>query len=154
MVYKVLRVSKAEKPLKFYEDPAAFKLFMLDLGLLGALSDVDAKDVLVNNKAFREYKGAFTEQYVLQELKSVDRKIYYYSKESSELEVDFIIQKYYVYPIEVKAEENLRSKSLRRVYEENPSLKPCRFSMSNYRDQDWMVNIPLYLVSSWVNSAE
>ena len=68
--------------------------------------------------------------------------------------MDFIIQKYHVYPIEVKAEENIRSKSLRRVYEENPNLKPCRFSMSNYRDQDWMVNIPLYLVSSWVNSAE
>lgn len=154
LVYKVLRVSKADKPLKFYEDPGAFKLFMLDLGLLGALSDVDSKDVLVNNTAFTEYKGAFTEQYVLQELKSTDRKIYYYSKERSELELDFIIQKYYVYPIEVKAEENLRAKSLKLTYDENNSLRPVRFSMADYREQEWMVNIPLYLVSEWFESAE
>lgn len=154
LVYKVLRVSKADKPLKFYEDPGAFKLFILDLGLLGALSDVDSKDVLVNNTAFTDYKGAFTEQYVLQELKSTDRKIYYYSKERSELELDFIIQKYYVYPIEVKAEENLRAKSLKLTYDENNSLRPVRFSMADYREQEWMVNIPLYLVSEWFESAE
>ena len=127
---------------------------MLDLGLLGALSDVDSKDVLVNNTAFTEYKGAFTEQYVLQELKSTDRKIYYYSKERSELELDFIIQKYYVYPIEVKAEVNLRAKSLKLTYDENNSLRPIRFSMADYREQEWMVNVPLYLVSEWFESAE
>ncbi len=154
LVYKVLRVSKADKPLKFYEDPGAFKLFALDLGLLGALSDVDSKDVLINNTAFTEYKGAFTEQYVLQEMKSIDRKIYYYSKERSELELDFIIQKYHVYPIEVKAEENLRSKSLKMTYDDNNSLRPVRFSMSDYREQEWMVNVPLYLVSEWVEAAE
>ena len=154
LVYKVLRVSKADKPLKFYEDPGAFKLFALDLGLLGALSDVDSKDILINNTAFTEYKGAFTEQYVLQEMKSIDRKIYYYSKERSELELDFIIQKYHVYPIEVKAEENLRSKSLKMTYDDNNSLRPVRFSMSDYREQEWMVNVPLYLVSEWVEAAE
>lgn len=154
LVYKIPRVSKADKPLKFYEDSGAFKLFVLDLGLLGALSEVDAKDVLVNNTAFSEYKGAFTEQYVLQELKSVNSKIYYYSKERSELELDFIIQKYYVYPIEVKAEENLRSKSLRTIHEDNNSLRPVRFSMADYREQEWMVNVPLYLVSEWISNAE
>ncbi|MBP5654585.1 MAG: ATP-binding protein [Clostridiales bacterium] len=154
LVYKVLRVSKADKPLKFYEDPGAFKLFMLDLGLLGALSDVDAKDVLVNNTAFTEYKGAFTEQYVLQELRAIGRKIYYYSKERSNLELDFIIQKYYVYPIEVKAEENLRSKSLKSTYDSNNSLRPVRFSMADYREQEWMVNVPLFLVSEWIEAAE
>ena len=80
LVYKVLRVSKIEKPLKFYEDFDAFKLFILDLGLLGAMVDVSAKDVLVNNTAFVEYKGSFTEQYVLQELITFNKNIYYYSK--------------------------------------------------------------------------
>lgn len=154
LVYKVLRVAKAEKPLKFYETPEAFKLFALDLGLLGALSDVDARDVLINNYAFTEYKGAFTEQYVLQELEALGERVYYHSKDRSELEIDFIIQKYHVYPIEVKAAENLKSKSLRTLYNDNSSLKPVRFSMADYREQDWMVNVPLYLVSEWIANAE
>ncbi len=154
LIHKVLQVSKVAKPLKFYEDYGSFKLFLLDLGLLGAMSDVSAKDVLVNNDAFTEYKGAFTEQFVLQELVSQDRKVYYYSKENSTLEIDFIIQKEEVYPIEVKAEENLRAKSLRTVYEENDKLKPCRFSMANYKEQDWMVNVPLYLAGEWIRVAE
>ena len=135
LVYKVLRVSKVEKPLKFYEDFDSFKLFILDLGLLGAMTEVDAKDVLVNNNAFTEYKGSFTEQYVLQELQSLEKRVYYYSKEHSELELDFVIQNYNVYPIEVKAEENLKSKSLRTIY-------------------DWMVNVPLYLIEEWLEHAE
>lgn len=154
LVYKVLRVSKIEKPLKFYEDFDAFKLFILDLGLLGAMVDISAKDILVKNTAFVEYKGSFTEQYVLQELITVKKNIYYYSKENSNLEIDFIIQKDEVYPIEVKAEENLRSKSLKTVYELNPSLKPCRFSMADYREQDWITNIPLYLAKEWIENCE
>lgn len=154
LVYKVLRVSKVEKPLKFYEDLEAFKLFFLDLGLLGALVEVDAEDVLINNNAFTEYKGAFTEQYVLQQLKSLDNKVYYHSKERSTLELDFVIQKAKVYPIEVKAEENLRSKSLRTIYDGNTGLNPVRFSMADYREQDWMVNVPLYLVEEWIANAK
>lgn len=154
LVYKVLRVSKVEKPLKFYEDFDSFKLFILDLGLLGAMTEVDAKDVLVNNNAFIEYKGSFTEQYVLQELQSLEKRVYYHSKEHSELELDFVIQNYNVYPIEVKAEENLKSKSLRTIYSENKQLKPVRFSMADYKEQDWMVNVPLYLVAEWIEQAE
>ncbi len=75
LAHKVLRVAKVEKPLKFYEEPEAFKLFLLDLGLLGALSDTAAGDALVNNKAFKEYKGAFTEQYVLQELAALEKRV-------------------------------------------------------------------------------
>lgn len=150
LIYKVLRVTKIEKPLKFYEDFAASKLFVVDLGLLGAMVQVSAKDVLVNNKAFTEYKGSFTEQYVLQELVTLNKNVYYYSKENSTLEIDFIIQNDDVYPIEVKAEENLRSKSLQSVYDSNPDLKPCRFSMANYRQQDWLTNVPLYLVREWI----
>lgn len=152
LIHKVMRVSKVERPLKFYEDYDAFKLFVLDLGLLGAMVQVSAKDVLVNNKAFTEYKGAFTEQFVLQEIAGLDMNACYYSKENSLLELDFIIQKDEIYPIEVKAEENLRSKSLRTIYETNNSLKPCRFSMAAYKEQDWMKNIPLYLVKAWLST--
>ena len=154
LVYKVQRVSKIEKPLKFYEDFDAFKLFVLDLGLLGAMTDVSAKDVLVNNNAFTEYKGSFTEQYVLQELIPLYKKIYYYSKENSSLEIDFIMQKDQVYPIEVKAEENLRSKSLKAVHESNPDTKPVRFSMAAYRKEEWLTNVPLYLAHEWMKEAE
>lgn len=150
LVYKVPRVVKIEKPLKFYEDFDSFKLFVVDLGLLGAMVQVSPKDVLVNTKAFTEYKGCFTEQYVLQELITLGQNVYYYSKENSTLEIDFIIQKDDVYPIEVKAEENLRSKSLKTVYGNNPALKPCRFSMAGYRKQDWLTNVPLYLAREWI----
>ncbi|MDO5441564.1 MAG: ATP-binding protein [Bacillota bacterium] len=149
LIYKVTRTKKIEKPLKFYEDFNSFKLFVCDLGLLGAMSDVSAKDVITGEKVFSIYKGAFTEQYVAQELISIGEKIYYYSKENSNLEIDFLIQKDDIYPIEVKAEENVRSKSLRMVWENNPELIACRLSMSGYRDQEWMRNIPLYAVSEW-----
>ena len=113
-----------------------------------------AKDVLVNNNAFTEYKGSFTEQYVLQELIPLNKKIYYYSKENSSLEIDFIMQKESVYPIEVKAEENLRSKSLKAVHETNPDTKPVRFSMAAYRKEEWLTNVPLYLAHEWMKEAE
>lgn len=154
LVYKVLRVSKVEKPLKFYEDFDSFKLFLVDLGLLGALSEVDAKDILVNNTVMTEYKGAFTEQYVLQELIASGYKVYYHSREGSSLEIDFVVQKQSVYPIEVKAEENLKSKSLKTLYDGNPELKPVRFSMAGYREQEWMVNVPLYLMAEWIEAEE
>ncbi|MBR5645312.1 MAG: DUF4143 domain-containing protein [Treponema sp.] len=154
LVYKIPRVSKIEKPLKFYEDFDAFKLFIVDLGLLGAMVQASPKDVLVNNNAFTEYKGSFTEQYVLQELITFNKNVYYYSKENSSLEIDFIIQKEEVYPIEVKAEENLRSKSLKTVYDVNSSLMPCRFSMTDYREQDWMTNVPLYFAWEWMKTAK
>ena len=150
LLYKVLRVKKVEKPLKFYEDIDTFKLFILDVGLFGAMSDVSSRDVLVNNNAFVEYKGAFTEQYVLQEIKAIGEKVYYYSRDNSTLEIDLIVQKDYVYPLEVKAEENLKSKSLKTIYEENNSLKPIRVSMAGYREQDWVVNVPLYLVAEYM----
>ena len=90
----------------------------------------------------------------MQEIESIGRNVYYHSKEHSQLELDFVIQKYHVYPIEVKAEENLRAKSLRVIFDENNNLRPVRFSMSDYREQDWMVNVPLYLVSEWIETAE
>lgn len=150
LIFKAVRVNKIERPLKFYEDISSFKLFVSDLGLLGAKADVTAREVLTGENYFSEYKGAFTEQFVAQEMKSIDMLLYYYSKENSPLEIDFLIQKEDVYPIEVKAEENLKSKSLRVVYEKNEKLKPCRFSMAGYREQEWMVNVPLYLAREWI----
>ena len=152
LVYKVNRVSKIESPLKFYEDISAFKLFTVDLGLLGAMVDVPAKEVLINDNMFIEYKGAFTEQYVLQEIIEYGLQPYYYSKENSRLEIDLIVQTDEVYPIEVKAEENLRSKSLKTAYDENPKLKAVRFSMCGYKEQDWMTKVPLYLSGEWLKS--
>jgi len=102
-------------PLKSYEDTGAFKLFMVDLGLLGAMTGVTAKQILVDQTIFEEYKGSFTEQYVLQQLVAEGLKPYYYSNDTSTLEIDLVVQKESVYPIEVKAEENLRSKSLRTI---------------------------------------
>ena len=153
LIYKVQRIKKIERPLKFYEDFDAFKLFLCDLGLLGAKVDVTSREVLLGADFFSEYKGAFTEQYVAQELIANGETPYYYSKENSTLEIDFIIQKEELYPIEVKAEENVKSKSLKTVFESNPKLKPCRFSMMKYRQQDWMTNVPLYAATEWVDNA-
>lgn len=154
LIHKVERVSTVKRPLKFYEDISAFKVFISDLGLLGAMTDVTAREVITGENYFSEYKGAFTEQYIAQELIALDLKLYYYSRSDSPLEIDFLVQKEEVYPIEVKAEENLRSKSLRAVYESNHNLIPCRFSMSGYRKQEWMTNIPLYLAGEWISAAE
>jgi predicted AAA+ superfamily ATPase len=150
LIYKVNRVSKPGMPLKFYIDFSSFKLFMLDVGLLGAMGGVDVASVLEGNTIFEEFKGAMTEQYVLQQLIS-DTKYtpYYFAGEKSTYETDFLIQKGVdIVPLEVKAEENLRSKSL-RVYADKyrPSLA-VRTSMSGARTQDWMVNIPLWAISA------
>ena len=108
--------------------------------------------MLIKNTAFTEYKGAFTEQFVLQEIEALDREVYYHSREKSQLEIDFAIQKYNGYLIEVKAEENLKSKSLKTIFDSNNDLKPVRFSMAGYREQAWMVNVTLYLAAEWIDA--
>ena len=154
LVHKVMRLNKIGMPLKFYEDYDAFKLYHNDLGLLGAMVDIPAKSILIGDAYLSEYKGAFTEQYVLQQMLAAGVHPYYYTNERSTLEIDFVVQKEKVYPVEVKAEENLKSKSLRSVVSADENLKGWRFSMSDFRDQDWMVNVPLYLVEEWVKTAE
>ncbi|MBL6516962.1 ATP-binding protein [Leyella stercorea] len=148
LVHKVHRISKPVVPLKFYEDIASFKLFLLDCGLLGALSETPPEQILIGDNVFEEYKGAFTENYVLQQLKSLPRTfVYYYSNDNSTLEIDFVVQhEAHVIPIEVKAEENLRAKSLRQFVTDNAGLHGVRFSMSDYREQDWLTNVPLWAV--------
>lgn len=148
LVHKVHRISKPVVPLKFYEDMVSFKLFLLDCGLLGALSETPPEQILIGDNVFEEYKGAFTENYVLQQLKSLPRTfVYYYSNDNSTLEIDFVVQhEAHVIPIEVKAEENLRAKSLRQFVTDNSGLHGVRFSMSDYREQDWLTNVPLWAV--------
>ena len=148
LVHKVHRISKPVVPLKFYEDMSSFKLFLLDCGLLGALSETPPEQILIGDNVFEEYKGAFTENYVLQQLKSLPRTfVYYYSNDNSTLEIDFVVQHdTHIIPIEVKAEENLRAKSLRQFVTDNSGLHGVRFSMSDYREQDWLTNVPLWAV--------
>ncbi len=145
LVYKVMRASRPQIPLKFYEDLNAFKLFMLDVGLMGAMTDTPADAILVNNKIFSEYKGAFTELYVLTQLMTLGFPIYYHSVENSTIEIDFLVQLAdHVVPVEVKAETNVKAKSMRTFIEKHPELTGVRISMLPYQQQEWLVNIPLY----------
>ena len=148
LIYKVSRVREVGMPLKFYEDANAFKLFMLDVGLLGAISEMEPAQMLMSNNAMTESKGAFTENYVLCQLKTLPGiATYYYSREDSRLELDFIVQHQgHIIPVEVKAEENLKSKSLKAFMDKHEGLHAIRFSMSPYREQDWLTNYPLYAV--------
>ena len=155
LVYKVYRASEPDIPLKFYRDPAAFKLYLLDVGLLGALSDAPAMQMLVSNDVFKEFKGSFSENYVLQQLMDVASiPVYYYSKDNSRLEIDFLIQlNDRVVPLEVKAEENVKGKSLAQFVQNEfgeHQLKGLRTSMKSYIDQGWMENIPLYAVGFFI----
>lgn len=151
LISKVYRVAKPAVPLKAYVDFPSFKLYLLDVGLLGALSDLDARSILEGNAIFMEFKGALTEQYVLQQLVSDTNYIpYYFTEEKSEGEIDFIIQKGpHIVPIEVKAEENLRAKSLQMYCRKYQPETAIRTSMSNYREQDWMVNMPLWTAAKF-----
>ena len=145
LTYKVQRVNAPRLPFKFYEDLNAFKLFMLDVGLMGAMSETSAESMLVGESIFSEYKGAFTELFVFTQLKSQDISLYYHAVENSTIEIDFLAQWHdRVIPIEVKAEVNVKSKSLHTFITNNPELKGLRFSMLPYKDQDWMINVPLY----------
>lgn len=149
IVHKVNRIKEAKMPLKFYEDISAFKLFLLDVGLFACMCDVPASEMLVGNNVFVEYKGAFAEQYVLQQLVCQNVKPYYWSSEKTPSEIDFVIQKdNKIIPIEVKAEVNVKARSLRQFITNNPELKAVRFSMLGYAEQDWMTNIPLYYISA------
>ena len=148
LIYKVNRCKKAQLPLAAYEDFSAFKMFLSDIGLMGAMSNIPVQSLLNGNMLFSDFKGALTEQFVLQQMKTNQSlSIYYWSADNSRGEIDFLVQQEEkVIPIEVKAEENLQAKSLRMFVERNPGLKGCRFSMSPYREQDWLVNYPLYSV--------
>lgn len=151
LIYQINRISTPSIPLKFYEEMSVFKLFVLDIGLMGAMSDAPAGSVIVADTLFKEYKGAFTESFVLTQLITADLPIYYYSSNDSRVEIDLIVQKgSNVVPIEVKAEVNVHAKSLRTFIGKHPNLKGLRLSMMPYQDQGWMENRPLYAVGNWI----
>lgn len=151
LIIRVNRASKPNLPLKFYEDPSAFKLYLLDVGMLGALGNVPPEQLLTNDNELYESKGAFTENYVITQIAALPNvTMCYYSNENHTLEIDMLLQeRSNIWPIEIKAEENLRSKSLSTYIKNNLSLTGLRFSMSNYRDQQWMYNVPLYACATF-----
>lgn len=149
LISKVYRVNKPAVPLKAYVDFSAFKLFLLDVGLLSAMSELDAITILEGNDIFIEFKGALTEQFVLQELiADTEYTPYYHVSETGKYEMDFMIQKgRNVVPVEVKAETNLRAKSLQAFHQKYEPEYAVRISMADYRQDDWLTNIPLYAVN-------
>lgn len=153
LIYKSFRVKKPGIPLISYVEFSSFKIYMLDVGLLGAKGKLSAKTILEGNRIFEEFKGALTEQFVAQELVSAETELYYYSTENSSGEIDFMVQKEDLcIPVEVKAAENLRAQSLRaycRKY--NPEIA-IRTSMSNYRKEEWLENVPLYGISAVIKN--
>lgn len=148
LIYKVNRVNEPNMPLKAYKSMNAYKLFVLDVGLLGAMSELEAESILEGNDIFIEFKGALTEQYVLQQLISdTQYNPYYFGTEKATFKQDFLIQKGKdIVPIEVKAGENIRSQSLKAYCDKYKPNKAVRFSTLKYMDQGWMENIPLYAV--------
>ena len=147
LVHVVPRIKKPHLPLSAYED-GAFKLFSLDVGLLAAHSQLDASVLLEGSRLFTEFKGALTEQYVLQQLKVAQPSpLYYWGAENGTAEIDFVLQhRQSVVPLEVKAEENLKSKSLRSYVDKYAPERALRVSMADFRTQDWLTNVPLYAV--------
>lgn len=153
LIYKIHRVNTIEYPLKFYEDFDVFKIFPLDIGLLGAMADVPASQMLVGDNIFKEFKGSFSECYVNEQLARIQIPTFYYSSNESEVEIDFAVQtESRVIPIETKAEENVKAKSLKTYINEHSDLKGLRLSMKNYINQGWMENIPLYAIEGYLRS--
>lgn len=149
LIAKVHKVSKPAVPLKTYQDFTAFKLYFVDVGLLGAHAGLDAEMILEKNALFTEFKGALTEQYVLQQIISdTNIRPYYYAGEKATYELDFLMQRHgELIPIEVKSGENLRSKILSFFREKYGNKTAIRLSLAKYTEQDWLTNIPLYAVA-------
>lgn len=148
LVHKVSRVNAAGVPLRAYEDLKAFKLFVLDVGLLGCMAGLHQRTLLDGNDLFVEFKGALTEQYVCQQLKTIgDLDVYYYTNDRGSCEVDFVVDMGgQIVPVEVKAEVNLRAKSLKTYHEKFSPRVSVRTSMSDYKKEEWLINLPLYAI--------
>ncbi len=147
LVHKVSRITTPHIPLKAYENLKSFKLFMLDVGLLTCMSGLDAKVLLEGDNLFIEFKGALTEQYVLQILKTMNKNVYYHTNERASAEIDFLLDDgQNVIPLEVKAGTNLKAKSLKTYREKYNPKHSVRISMEDYKDDNSLVNIPLYAI--------
>ena len=150
LVHKVSRVNAAGIPLKAYEDLKAFKLFIVDVGLFGCMTGLRQRTLLDGDDLFVEFKGALTEQYVCQQLKTIeDLGVYYYTNDRGSCEIDFVVDNgEQIVPIEVKAETNLRAKSLKTYRERFEPELSVRTSMADYKKEDWLLNLPLYAIEN------
>ncbi len=148
LVHKISRINTPKLPLKAYEDLKAFKLFIVDVGLLGCMTGLRQQTLLDGNDLFVEFKGALTEQFVMQQLATIPQlNTYYYTNDRGSCEIDFVIDTgETIIPIEVKAEENLRAKSLRSYHDKFQPEIAIRTSMSDYRKEEWLLNLPLYAI--------
>jgi predicted AAA+ superfamily ATPase len=146
LIYRVNRTKKANFPLAAYSDLSAFKLYILDVGLLGALGNLNPKTIIEKEQLFNEFKGSLTEQFVLQELKATGQKqLYYWANDSGSAEIDFIFENLNtIIPLEVKASENLQAKSLKTFALKYPGIHCYKTSLSDYRQESWVTNVPLY----------
>lgn len=153
LVHKISRVNTSGIPLKAYEDLKAFKLFLVDVGLLGCMAGLSCRTLLDGNDLFVEFKGALTEQYVCQQLKTAEAlEIYYYTNDRGTCEVDFILDTgEKIVPVEVKAETNLKAKSIKTFWEKFSPEIAVRTSMSDYKKEDWLLNLPLYAIEQITN---
>ena len=149
LVVKIPRVSKPGIPLYSYEDDAYFKLYLLDVGLLGAATNLDARTIADGDRLFTEFKGAYAEQYVCQQLVACNAsKLHYWSADGkqSKGEVDFLCERAgKVLPIEVKADKNVAGGSVSSFAKRYGIERSIRFSMRDWQDQGWLLNVPLYL---------
>ena len=150
LVYQVNRVKDSKIPLSAYQDFNAFKLYLLDVGLLGAMAGIDVKTLLEGNEIFKEFKGSLAEQYVLSQLKQcTELDVFYWSSDTGTAELDFITQiGRNNIPIEVKSNENLQAKSLKTFVQKYNTKLNVRTSMSMYKKEDWVINIPLYSIGN------
>ena len=148
LVHRINRVNNAGMPLKAYEDMKAFKLYLVDVGLLGCMAGLRSQTLLDGNELFVEFKGALTEQYVCQQLKTIeDIGIYYYTNDRGSCEIDFIVDTgKKIVPVEVKAELNLRAKSLKTYREKFKPETAVRTSMANFKKEEWLINLPLHAI--------
>lgn len=156
LVYQVNRVNNSKIPLSAYQDFNAFKLYLLDIGLLSAMADLDAKTLLEDNELFEEFKGSLTEEYVICQLKEcTSLNVFYWSAENGTAELDFITQiGNNNVPIEVKASKNLQAKSLKVFVQKYNTKMNIRTSTTNYKQEEWLINLPLYSIGNIENVIE
>jgi predicted AAA+ superfamily ATPase len=152
VIHKVVRLSKPGIPITSYADFSDFKIYLSDVGLLGAMANLPIDVVLEGHRLFEEFKGVMAEQIICQLLLSNGYTAHYWSPEAGKSEVDFVIQKdMRIVPIEVKSGENLRSRSLRVYFDKYQPQECIRTSLAGYQKQDWVKNIPMYLFERWLN---
>lgn len=149
LIHKVYSVNKLAFPLTAYRDLKSFKLYAMDVGLLSNMANMNPNVIMDNDAFFQEFKGSLTEQFVLQELAALKvENLSYWTNENGVAELDFVFERNgNFYPLEVKATENLQAKSLRIFHEQHPNIRCFRTSLSNFREESWMTNVPLYAVS-------